>query len=244
MDISLRDYEDQILEMMFHSLQPEPFNESLLDHYSDAVLINFCLKSALLFTTRPEPIYLLSPNLVIKRSSSSSGHLDEVNALRFAQRLGIRVPAVRRVVCHPEEEYLLIFMDRIHGDTLEQRWSEISWWSVIRVAWQLRGYLRLMRRTVSASAGGVYSGRVRSPWFGAIYGPVNHVSPPVLAGYINWWLKNCRPYRFKPLSDCVLKPQPNVLVHQDLVPRNMILDAQPLDRRLGVCGLLPAVYGG
>jgi hypothetical protein len=109
-------------------------------------------------------------------------------------------------------------MNWVHGDTLELLLSEIGWRCGIKIAWQLRGYLRLMRGLASESAGGISSGCVLSHWFLGLYLPVYHALPVTLAGYLNWWLTCCHPYRFKPCHDLTLKPRQNVLVHQDLVP--------------------------
>lgn len=40
-------------------------------------------------------------------------------------------------------------MERVHGQTLEQLWSQLGLWATIRVAWQLRSFI-LSLRTITA----------------------------------------------------------------------------------------------
>lgn len=61
----------------------------------------------------------------------------------------------------------------------------------------------------------------------AVYGPRYHATPAMFAGYLNWRLHLRQDQGFPSRSDLQLPvPTHHVLVHQDLVPRNMILDSQ------------------
>jgi hypothetical protein len=183
--------------------------------------------SAPLVTTRVEATKALCHNLIAKYASGRECH-DEISALQHARDLGIRVPVVRRlVVLNAEEEDYVIIMERVHGRTLEQLWGEIGWWTTLQLAWQLRTYIRAMYKITSSTAGGLSSGSVQSPWFQGLYQPAPHSSPVAFAGYINWWLVSCRPDNLKPRPDLTLEPlREHVFLHQDLAPRNMIVDAQ------------------
>ncbi|KAF9485739.1 hypothetical protein BDN70DRAFT_910079 [Pholiota conissans] len=56
--------------------------------------------------------------------------------------------------------------------------------------------------------------------------PILYASPSDFVGYLNWWLTECRPEFCKARTELMLEPErEHVLVHQDLAPRNMILDA-------------------
>jgi hypothetical protein len=118
-------------------------------------------------------------------------------------------------------------MERIHGRTLEQLWAEVGYRTTFRLAWQLRTYLRAMHKITSSTADGLSSGSVRSPWFQGLYPPAPHSSPVAFAGYLNWWLADCRPRNLKGRPDLLLEPlRKHVFVHQNLAPRNLIVDAQ------------------
>lgn len=199
----------------------------MLDHYEDSELVLLIEQSEYLVTTRLETTRVLSHNLIAKFASGRYCH-DEVSALRHAQKLGIKVPTVRRIVAFNfiEENYFIV-MERVHGQTLEQLWAEIGWWTTIQLAWQLRLYIHTMYEITSPAAGGLSSGRIRSPWFQGIYPPAAHSSPVAFTGYLNWWLLNCRTNQTKPRPNLLLEPsREHVFIHQDLAPRNMIVDAQ------------------
>ena len=84
-----------------------------------------------------------------------------------------------------------------------------------------------MHKITSSTAGGLSSGSVRSPWFQGLYPPAPHSSPVAFAGHLNWWLVSCRSRNLKARPDLSLEPlREHVFLHQDLAPRNMIVDAQ------------------
>ncbi|KAH7906680.1 kinase-like protein [Hygrophoropsis aurantiaca] len=137
-----------------------------------------------------------------------NGHSEGYSTAEFARRLGIRVPAVRRGLIQNADicgSYLVL--ERVHGHTLEQLWPEIGWLRTLLVAWQLRRYLQKMHAATSPVAGGLAS--------------------DAFTGYLNWWLTKCRPQQRKPRHDLTLEsPRQHVFVHQDLAPRNMIIDSR------------------
>ncbi|KAI0316343.1 kinase-like protein [Amylostereum chailletii] len=203
-----------------------PWNDALLDNYTDAELVKYVKQSPSLVTTRQEAVVTLSSNLVAKPVYFDVDYRDEVAALERARAIGIRVPTVRRVVPADDEEQHYLIMDRVHGSTLEQLWPRLGWWDTFCVARQLRSFLHIMASVTSQTTGGLHSGQVRSEWLQALYGPIPNASPSDFAGYLNWWLLECRPYRYKARPDLVLNAaREHILVHQDLAPRNMILDA-------------------
>jgi hypothetical protein len=219
------------ISLLPHILQPIPkaelFNEHRLETYSDSDLLLHCRKSNHLITVRKEPsVRALSPNLVAKPVGYPHDHRDELRAIEYAETLGIRVPRVRRVIPDPERDAYFLIMDRIQGLTLEQLWPTISLYDNFLVAIQLRRYLRAMRTVTSQSSGGIYSGRTRSEWIQCVYGPIHRATPAIFAQYLNWWVVEfqngtypSRPYLRLPT------PTHHVFVHQDLAPRNMILNS-------------------
>lgn len=208
-----------------------PFDEALLDSYSDDDLVKYIQQSPYLVTTRQEPVILLSPNLIVKQVGQDwdQDALDEVLAIERARAVGVRAPAVHRLVRIDDIDdrgahYMI--MERVDGFTLEQLWRNLGWLGTFRAAWQLRSYLRRLRTVTSKTTGGLKSGRTRSQWLQDLHGAVLHASPAEFIGYINWWITDCRPMYCKPRPELVLEPEhEHVLVHQDLAPRNMILDS-------------------
>lgn len=213
------------LQGLIHMIQEAPFDETLLDSYSDEELFERIERSPSLVTIRQETVKVLSPGLIAKPVSCFIDPLDETYAMERARSVGVSVPVVRRTVTGGEDadEHFLI-MDRIHGKTLEQLWPHIGIWETIRIAWQLRGFLRAMASITSGTTGGLHSGVVRSIHIDAIFGPVPHASPSTFSSYLNWWLTECRPQWCQPRPDLTFSPTQHVLVHQDLAPRNMMLD--------------------
>ena len=132
--------------------------EGLLDSYTDEQLLQYFQQSPKLVTTRNESVRILSPSLIVKPYPSNMDYNDELSALELVHTRGIRVPGVRRVV---RGEHLLI-MDRIHGLTLEQLWSNLGWLDTFRIAWQLRSFLCIMHSITSQTTSGVHIGRARS----------------------------------------------------------------------------------
>lgn len=82
----------------------------MLDRYNDSELVLLVQQSASLITTRA-----LSYNLIFKFANGRDCH-DEILAFQHAQKLGIRVPTVHRlVILNAEEEDYIIIMERVHG---------------------------------------------------------------------------------------------------------------------------------
>ncbi|THH05209.1 hypothetical protein EW146_g9965 [Bondarzewia mesenterica] len=153
----------------------DAFDEAMLDRYTDAELILFVKNALPLVTMRVEPTKALSHGLLAKFVSGGKCH-DEISALEYARTLGVRVPAVRRVVLRDAgwRSYIII-MERIYGRTLEEVWPKI----------------------------GCFRG-----------------APELVAFKLP-------PARFKPRPDLVFEPlHEYVFIHQDLAPRNMIVDAR------------------
>ncbi|KAI5833188.1 kinase-like protein [Schizophyllum commune Tattone D] len=199
-------------------------DESALPSYTDAELEQYVARCPFMTTTRLETVRVLSPRLVAKSIPYLIDPQDEVLAIERARSAGVNVPAVHRVIPTEDKCYLII-MEYVHGKTLEQLWESISLFTVLRLARQLRAYLSAMASVTSLTTGGLHSGRVRSEWLRGIFGPIPHASPTTFTNYLNWWLTECQPAVFRPRTDLVLRPPSHhILVHQDLAPRNMILD--------------------
>lgn len=219
-----------------------PFLEQKLDDYTDEELATYITHAPNILTVREEAIRALSPCLVAKTIIWTCSPWDEVRALEQAAAVGIRVPTVRRVVSLPHDAHAII-MDRIHGHTLEQLWPSLTLWQTLCVSWQLRRAVAAMRSVKVQTTGGIHSGKVISQWVQGRHKPVLHATPKIFTDYLNWWLVSACPSVWAPRPDLLLQPPTHhVLVHQDLVPRNIIMDSS--DRLWivdwGLSGYLPA----
>ncbi|KAI0093478.1 kinase-like domain-containing protein [Irpex rosettiformis] len=199
------------------------FNEADLLSYSDEELAGYiegCSSSIAMRNTGT----VLSQHIVAKPIPSFVDPMDEVLALEKAQKAGVRVPSVIRIVPLNDGDTYLI-MDRIYGSTLEECWKFLNVFKTFRLAWQLRAYLRRLASVVSQTTGGVHSGEVRSEWLQGQHGPIRHASPSAFSKYLNWWLLECYPTACSPRPELLFTPEPhNILCHQDLAPRNMVVD--------------------
>jgi serine/threonine protein kinase len=207
--------------------QSSPLSSSTGD-YSDEQLAEILKQSPFMHSVEEERVRMLAPNLLGKHISWDENPEDEAAALRKARQLGLRVPAVHGVVPlkgDHEGEHLLV-MERVAGPTLEELWPNISFLFLLSLAWQLRSFVRKMHASSSDSTGRLASGTAKSTFLEGCYGPIDHASPSAFTRYLNWWITECRPSLFAPMHHLTLKPTEHVFIHQDLVPRNMIVDAR------------------
>ncbi|TFK72075.1 hypothetical protein BDN72DRAFT_895064 [Pluteus cervinus] len=210
-----------------HAGSSAVFEETLLDQYTDEQILEFIEGSPYMITTREERILTLSPNVVVKPFTSLAAFSDEIAALDCAKKAGIRVPNVRRAVQRARPENSFLLLGRVHGFTLEQLWAQLGWWTTFRIAWQLpRSFLRTMMLMTSQKMGGLQTGVTHSKYFQGSFLPIPHMSTSAFAAHINWWITDCAlRWRMKPRPDLTIEPPDQfVFVHQDLAPRNMILD--------------------
>jgi hypothetical protein len=87
---------------------------------------------------------------------------DAVQAVEVAHALialGIRVPFTRRTIKYDSGAYCII--DIIEGVKLEETWPKLSWFTTIRLAFQLRGFIHQLRSVTSQYAGSLVSGQCK-----------------------------------------------------------------------------------
>jgi hypothetical protein len=204
------------------------FEEEQLEFYTGEELCYFIQQSRTHPDDRFKRIRLLSFNLVAKPFDKEGLMLDEVAAHKLAGQLGIRVPAIRRVIpSMPGAAGFWLIMDRVHGKSLENEWVNLGWWQTLKLGWELRHFVRVMRGEVSMKAGMLVSGFARSIFYEDIYGPKRHASPETFSGYMSWWLIDLPAQVRKPFPDLVpiiSDRRPHVFTHQDITPRNMVID--------------------
>ncbi|OCH86603.1 kinase-like protein [Obba rivulosa] len=91
---------------------------------------------------KPPPIYILSPEVVMKTGHDlQSWEARTMELVRSSTN--IPIPKVWRYFEHDEEHYLV--MQYIPGVTLDRCWDTLSIWRKLWVAWKLRSYVRELR---------------------------------------------------------------------------------------------------
>lgn len=155
--------------------------------------------------------------------------MDTIEAMKQADHLGVRVPGVQRVV--KEGGRVFVLMQRVQGRTLEDTWTSFGWLRTLLLALQLRRFINRMRSLTSITAGSLVQGNCNSLWIEDHYGLPPHASPGAITGFIQFWLnfiplpqrKNRKPTNitFAPKHE-----SPLVFTHQDLAPRNIMLDRE------------------
>lgn len=123
------------------------FNEQLLLQYDRETLRHHIRESK--SCDDSSRVFFLSPNLIAKQFNPDD-EKDVLEAMQCARRLGIRVPSIERVIEMSGNVYVI--MERIHGQTLEEAWAHLSWFTTLRLAFQLRRFIRRMRGVSSIYA--------------------------------------------------------------------------------------------
>lgn len=204
-------------------------NVEALNEMTDEAVLQLLDNAPHIETNKIEQARILGPDLMCKFSSTNEAE-EEVAALDHALKLGLSVPIVRRVIESSTSIGTVIIMDYVHGRTLEQMWPELDLLDTIRYALQLRKFINIMHSSKSIQGGGVANGRFYCKWLDSITPPEPSLSPTRFTSYLNWWLSMHIPGRAGP--EPTLSPlNTHTFVHQDLVPRNMIIDD---DRRLWI----------
>ena len=106
----------------------------------------------------------------------------------------------------------------------------MTWLSTVCIAFQLRRYVRIMRRRHSATAGSLVTGQCKSLWLDDYYGLPEHATPEIFSSFIQFWLQY-EPRRTRKNRPNTLKrqklglpamPKYFVFTHQDLALRNLL----------------------
>ncbi|KAK4646166.1 hypothetical protein QC761_208080 [Podospora bellae-mahoneyi] len=178
---------------------------------------------------------LLTSRYITKFYTTLSHAKDVEVAILQAQALGIRAPELKRVIKAKDGTYECI-MTRIQGVTLESCWPDLSLFTTIRLAIQLRTIVQRMRRITRPTAGSLGTGICRSFWLEEFYGVPSHASAAVVGQIVNFWcgFQSYGRERKKTLAEhresCEMveqdaRRQELVFTHHDLAPRNIIVES-------------------
>ncbi|KAF8917379.1 kinase-like domain-containing protein [Mucidula mucida] len=206
------------------------FDEARLHDYTDEQLLLFignspCFAIDENFSSQTR---ILSHSFVAKHSYRYRNRYpaDEIEGMKLATRIGVRVPKLHRVVPAENDQGAYLIMTRIHGRVLADIWISLGWWRTIRLALQLSRFVKLMHSVTSLTGGSLSTGAALCTAFDEDKsGPVLHASPTVFAEYINWWVLFSRPPRFIARPEHAIGAEKHhVFCHTDLSPHNMIMD--------------------
>jgi hypothetical protein len=79
-------------------------------------------------------------------------------------------------------------MDLIEGVTLEEAWSKLSWFTTIRLAIQLRGFIRQLRSVTAQCAGSLVSGECKSFWLEDSYRIPDRSAASNITSFFGFWI--------------------------------------------------------
>ncbi|KFY64053.1 hypothetical protein V496_03486, partial [Pseudogymnoascus sp. VKM F-4515 (FW-2607)] len=171
----------------------------------------------------------LSRTLVVK--GGSSVFPAEAAAMALAKReTGIPLPAVHRVVPgKPDDgfdgERCYIVMNYVEGEGLDVCWARLDAEARADVALQIANMIEELS-TVTLTIPGPIGGarRCHGPWF-SDYGAENFDTLAQMEGWFNHKLDICQGFSEASRTTPRFAFEKLVLTHQDIAPRNIILDA-------------------
>ncbi|RAL05944.1 uncharacterized protein BO80DRAFT_475076 [Aspergillus ibericus CBS 121593] len=204
------------------------FRDDLLQTYTDTELTQHIMSSP----SAPSSfdVSLLSSKYIAKTSSIKEAE-DAVKAMEVVNHLRIRSPRVQRIVINGSSAHYI--MNRIEGTTLDALWIQLSWFTTIKLAFQLRHFVRILRSITSTTAGSLATGQCRSFYLDDRFGVPARSTPTDLAEFFRFW------GNFRGMKQAIqiakqgqklngteyIPPMMGefVLTHHDLAPRNLLL---------------------
>ncbi|KAF3120086.1 hypothetical protein TWF569_003360 [Orbilia oligospora] len=154
----------------------------------------------------------------------------------IARGLGIRAPAIERILKNTDGKgaFFECVQEYIPGTNLVELFLKLDLQETIRLAFQLRGMLKIMHKKTNDQLGSCHSLKCRSYWleYEAGLPPASTVED--IAKVVNFWFNYTPRYAearksFEELERCCTTGPaaldcPLVFTHHDLAPRNMIVD--------------------
>ncbi|KAI0684755.1 kinase-like domain-containing protein, partial [Cytidiella melzeri] len=145
--------------------------------------------------------------------------MTEVHNTVYARaRTSIPIPTVHLAFRIRDTVYIV--MDLVRGGSLLRRWTTLTKAELSSVLSQLRNYLHELQQLKGATPGPVDGSRLEGPWF-TFFGKDPFPTYDDLIAWLNRMLKHSK-------ADHLVDPfsvvHPLVFTHQDISPRNLILD--------------------
>ncbi|KAK6501588.1 hypothetical protein TWF481_009421 [Arthrobotrys musiformis] len=168
--------------------------------------------------------------------SYGDGWIQDLKAgVDIARELGVRAPAIERILKYTTEEetHYECVQEYVPGANLMELFPNIDLQETIRLAFQLRGMLRVMHKKTNERLGSCHTLECRSYWLECELGLPRASKAEDIAKVVNFW-HNYTPERtereksFEELERCCTTgPAPLdyslVFTHHDLPPRNMVV---------------------
>ncbi|KAF1961360.1 hypothetical protein CC80DRAFT_522810 [Byssothecium circinans] len=205
------------------------FHDDLLQDYSEAELAHYIIASPRIEPT--SSVFLLSATLLAKHYQPPLVE-DMVKATEVARQLGTRTPCIKRIIMNEANAYCI--MERIRGNTLEEMWTKLGWFTTVKLALQLRLFVNLLRSVTSSTAGSLSTGECRSFWLEDRFGLPARSGPANIACFLRFWVnftslrkaieEATNPVSVVPKERLPPVAQTFVFTHHDLAPRNIQLD--------------------
>ncbi|RVD85661.1 uncharacterized protein DFL_003974 [Arthrobotrys flagrans] len=155
-------------------------------------------------------------------------------AVDIVRELGVRTPAIERLLENTGKSGFECVQEYVPGTNLEELFPNIDLQETIRLAFQLRGMLKIMHQKTNDRLGSCHSLECRSYWFESELGLPPACTAEDIAKVVNFWhnYKHDGTEAKKPFEElercCTAGPAaldcPLVFTHHDLAPRNMIVD--------------------
>ncbi|KAF2785864.1 kinase-like protein [Melanomma pulvis-pyrius CBS 109.77] len=205
------------------------FHDDLLQDYSEAELLHHIRASPRHAST--PTIYLLSATLLAKIYEPSLIE-DVIKTTEVVRQLGIRAPCIKRTIIYERDAFCV--MERIQGATLEEMWTRLSWCMTIKIAFQLRHFVKLLRSMTSSTAGSLATGECLSFWLEDRYGLPARSRAEDIAYFIQFWMNFVSIRKEIEAATQVsadakrhISPiaRTFIFTHHDLAPRNLIVDS-------------------
>ncbi|KAL2823040.1 kinase-like domain-containing protein [Aspergillus granulosus] len=208
-----------------------PLDDIDLDSVSDETLINLLKSAPILYDLGQTTVVRLSKDLVLKGGGDVLPCEGKVLQL-VASRSNIRAPRVHKTLHFMDKTKYFgtmgyVVMDYIDGEPLDCCWRDLSDEKKIDVAMQTAQMIIEMQSIKLSEPGPIGGGPCRGCFFTHYSaGPFNDVAE--IEGWFNHKLEICKSYRRAPPDIPPFKFTEFVLTHQDISPRNLILDRNGL----------------
>lgn len=221
------------------AIEPAIINDSLPDEIS----LDALLRCERLGDPIMSHVWLWNENTVVKLISPAS--LAEAAMMSLVrEKTSIPVPRVLKSFIQPNQDFAIIFMERINGQPLDQAWAECTQPELEKIIFQLRNHFQELRQVEGTFIGSVDGSVCNDQIFGnreSKYGP--YADEQAFRDGIASSLRACdvAPV-FTEVVIGFVEAMPRhehiVLTHGDLVPRNILV------RDRNVVGIVDWEMGG
>lgn len=140
------------------------------------------------------------------------------NALYARSHTSIPIPNIH--LAFRQSGILYVVMDYIHGESLLHRWNDLTEEQLANVLSQLKDYLSQLRNLRGSVPGPVDGTRCEGTWF-TVYGKGPF---PTYDDFVAWLNRMLRHSKAENLVEPFSTAHPLVFTHQDISPRNLIVD--------------------